>query len=326
LGTVYGAGKAFAARIFPDLAAGRLRLPGKAVNRMALVHVEDAARALLHLAKLGAPRIIGRSFVVADGHPVTLAEFMSFAAKKLGGPPPKSAPAAMARLFAGTALFETITRDIAARPSALLETGFKFKYPSYREGLPPSIQQLGDMRATRSGNLLDRRAALVSLSSLAIGAFLAENLLSFPLSVPYMTQLSGGAPILDMRPGYTPAAAYELFDALAQAGREAYLTLLWTVDLILPMLFGLFLSAVMRRGRFRAWSWLPLLGAAFDYAENLLITLLLLRYPERLETTVHIASTFTLIKQTLYASGVILSIAGFLLRRRNNRGPAEVVG
>jgi 2-alkyl-3-oxoalkanoate reductase len=326
LGTVYGPGKAFAAKIFPDLAAGRLRLPGKAANHMAVVQVEDAAAALLHIVKLGAARTVRRSFVVADGQPVTLRDFMTFAARCLGGPQPKSAPPALARLFAGQALFETITRDIAARPAALLETGFTFRYPSYHEGLPPSIQQLGPMQKTASKSVLDQRAAMVTLSILALGAFLAENFLSYPLSVPYMTHLAGGAPILDMRPGYTSAAAYDLFKALGDTGRQAYLTLLWTVDLVLPTLFGLFLSALMRRGRFRAWSVLPLFGAASDYIENILITFLLLRYPERMDMTVHAASLFTIIKQALYGSGVILSITGFLFRRRTtDTRPAHIV-
>jgi nucleoside-diphosphate-sugar epimerase len=324
LGTVYGPGKAFETKIFPDLAAGRLRLPGTAANRMAVVHVEDAARALLHIAKLGVARTVKRSFVVADGKAATLVEFMAFAAKCLGGPQPKSVPPALARIFAGKALFETITRDIAAHPKDLLDTGFRFKYPSYREGLPASIQELGLGRTTAGKNFLDRRASLVSLTILALGAFLGVNLLSFPLSVHYMTHLAGGAPILDLRLSYTPAAAYDLFNGLGQTGRHAYLAELWTVDLVLPILFGLFLSAVMRRGKLRGWSWLPLLGSACDYTENLLITLLLLRYPERMEMTVYVASGLTAIKQALYASGVILSVAGFLLPRRKDGSGGSV--
>jgi hypothetical protein len=48
------------------------------------------------------------------------------------------------------------------------------------------------------------------LSALTISAFLAENFLYFPLSVPYMKDLAAGAPLLDMRPGYSPDAAYHL--------------------------------------------------------------------------------------------------------------------
>jgi hypothetical protein len=324
LGTVYGPGKSFAKKIFPDLAAGRLRLPGKAANRMALVHVEDAARALVHVAKLETGRLAGRSFVVADGHPVRMADFMGFAAQSLGGPRPKSAPLPLACLFAGQALFETVTRDIAAHPAALIETGFEFRYPSYRDGLPPSIQSLGHLPARSTAGLLDRRTVFVILSVLTIGLFLAENWLSFPLSVPYMKKLADGAAILDMRPGYTPAAAYQLLDVLGPAGRATYLTLLWTIDLVLPALFGLFLSSAIRRGAFRRWKSVPLVGSAFDYAENAAVTILLLRYPAHHPALVYIASLFTISKLAFYAAGVLLSAGGALIKRGD--GPTRKIG
>jgi hypothetical protein len=207
-----------------------------------------------------------------------------------------------------------MTRDIAASSRALIESGFEFQYPGYREGLPPSIDALGPLRTQTKPSILDRRGVFVALSVLAIGAFLAENRFTFPLSVPYMRNLAAGAAILDMRPGYTPDAAYQLFDALGRPGRDAYLTLLWTVDLLLPALFGGFLSAAIRCGAFRSWSRVPLLGAACDYAENFTITLLLLRYPEHRPVGVYVAATLTCVKQALYASGVLLSVAGVLTR------------
>ncbi len=78
LGTVYGPGKAFAKRVFPQIAAGR------GDSHMPLVHVEDAARALVYLATLPAARLAGRSFVIADGSNVTMAKFAGFAAELLG--------------------------------------------------------------------------------------------------------------------------------------------------------------------------------------------------------------------------------------------------
>ena len=75
------------------------------------------------------------------------------------------------------------------------------------------------------------------LLAVTVSALLAENFLHFPLSLPYMKDLAAGAPLLDMRLGYTPEAAYHLFDMLGKKGRGTYLTLLWTIDLSLPALF-----------------------------------------------------------------------------------------
>jgi nucleoside-diphosphate-sugar epimerase len=313
LGTVYGPGKSFAKKLFPQLAEGRFRLPGKGANRMALVHVQDAARALLYIAGLERTRVSGRSFVIADGHPATMADFMGFAAECLGGPRPKSAPLLLARLVAGDAVFQTATRDIAAYPVALEQCGFKFTYPTYRDGLPPSIAQLGYPRAKTSRSVLDRSAVFVTLCFLAIAAFIGENWLRFPLSVPYMKNLADGAAILDMRPGYTSGAAYQLFDALGQTGRSAYLMLLWTIDLLMPALFGAFLSSVIRRGRFRAAHSLPFLAVACDYGENIAITVLLLSYPVQHPTAVLIAASLTVLKLALYAGSALIAVAGLLV-------------
>jgi hypothetical protein len=159
-----------------------------------------------------------------------------------------------------------------------------------------------------------RSATFAVLFALAIGAFLAENFLYFPLSVPYMKDLAAGAPLLDMRPGYTPDAAYHLFDVLGQTGRGAYLKLLRTIDLLLPALFGLFLLSAIRRGAFRAWQPVPLLAASCDYAENIAITMLLLHYPTREPALARLASILTVTKLVLYASGLLLAVGGFLAR------------
>ena len=171
-----------------------------------------------------------------------------------------------------------------------------------------------------------RRGVFAVLFALAIGAFFAENLLYFPLSVPYMKELAAGAPLLDMRPGYTPEAAYHLFDVLGQSGRGAYLKLVWTIDLLLPALFGVFLSSAIRRGAFRAWQSVPLLAAACDYAENITITILLLRYPVQEAGLVQLASLFTVVKLVLYASGVLLAVGGFVARVGKKRVGIPVLG
>jgi hypothetical protein len=79
---------------------------------------------------------------------------------------------------------------------------------------------------------------------------------------------------------------------------------------MLPMLFGLFLSSAIRRTRFRKLNWLPLLASGFDYAENIAISLLLVRYPMHLPALVAVSSILTLVKQAFYATGVLLAVTG----------------
>jgi hypothetical protein len=321
LGTVYGPGKTFAKTIFPQLAAGRFRMAGRGGNRTPLIHVQDAARALVHLAALDPGRLSGRSFVIADGHEGSMAEFLGCAADCLGAPRPSSVPLWFARLFTGSVLCETLTRDIIADPGALLETGFTFLYPSYREGLPPTVERLG-YQPRQKVSTFDSRAFFRTLFVLTICAILAENCLNFPLSVPWMKGLGGGLPILDMRPGYSENAVHLLFDALGESGRRAYLHLLWTVDLMLPALFGLFLWTAIRRGAFRRLGWIAWLAPICDYAENIAITRLLLRYPLHEPAMVRFGSAFTVMKHGFYVTGAILALAGLVAMRDKSTSPA----
>ncbi len=92
LGTVYGPGKNFAASVFPQIAEGKFKIPGTGENRMPLIHVEDAARALVHLAGLPRVETATRSFLRTDGSLAKLSDFMNHAADLLAAKRPKSVP------------------------------------------------------------------------------------------------------------------------------------------------------------------------------------------------------------------------------------------
>ena len=149
---------------------------------------------------------------------------------------------------------------------------------------------------------------------ITFGALLTENLLHFPLSVPRMMELSGGLPILDMRLWYSSQSAYQLLDVLGGVGRTSYLELLWSVDLVLPCLFAIFLSVAIKRGALQRLSWIPLVAAGFDYAENVMITVLLLSYPAHLPVVVKFSSTFTSLKFLGYWLSMLLMAGGYLLQ------------
>ena len=167
-----------------------------------------------------------------------------------------------------------------------------------------------------------RRHGFLVLSVVTIGALLAENLLDFPGSVPRMRRLAAGLPILDARLWYSSQSVTHLFDTLGENGRRAYLQLLWSVDLCLPLLFALFLAGAIQRGWFRRLAWLPPLAAASDYAENIAITVLLVRYPHQAPAMVLLSSALTTLKWAGYISSLLLSIAGYLLECRWTRGRA----
>ena len=140
---VYGPGKAFAEVIVEGLRKRRARVVGDGSNRLPLVHVEDAASALVHLAGLPRGEIAGRAFVATDGSDTTQRDLLADTAKLMGRKAPGSVPKLIAGLVAGRSGVESITLDAVDDPSALRATGFQFRYPSHREGVPPTLAQLG---------------------------------------------------------------------------------------------------------------------------------------------------------------------------------------
>lgn len=326
LATVYGPGKAFADSVFPKIAAGKFRIPGKGNNFMPLVHVEDAALALVHLAGQPLTQLSGRSIVVADRSAATMKQFLGQAASIMGVRPPASAPMWMARLFAGKILCETLTRNVTAEPSTLQRTGFKFRYETYRDGLPPTLGQLGYRPATHSAhkprNPFAARIVLLSMFALSIAAMLSVNLLDFPESAPRLMRFSQGLPLLDMRLHYTERDVYQLFDLLGPVGREMLLRFYWTVDLILPALFGITLWLAISRTTLRRLKWLAIAAAGFDYAENSAVTFLLLHYPNHYPWLARVGSAFTSSKWIFYIAAALTALTGIVLQLQFNRRPA----
>jgi len=142
LGTVYGPGKSFAARVLPGLARGKVPVVGSGENRMALIHVTDAARALVHLATLDPTRIQGKTWLLADGAGSSQGEFLAHGAALMHGPVPRRLPRWLVSLVAGSVLASTMSEDSPIDNSALLASGFRFTHPSHRTGLPATVRAL----------------------------------------------------------------------------------------------------------------------------------------------------------------------------------------
>ena len=116
---------------------------GNGANHMPLVHVEDVARGLVHLAGLDRTQTLGKTFVLADGSRFTAKELFNDMAKMMTVKAPGYVPRWLASLVAGKIVVETMTHDLIADPAGLTETGFTFKYPSYKQGMPPTLEKLG---------------------------------------------------------------------------------------------------------------------------------------------------------------------------------------
>jgi len=115
LGGIYGPGRR---SLIERARAGAAFAPGY-TNR---IHREDAAAALAHLAALPRAEVC---VIGVDSAPTLACEVLSWLAQRLELPAPRPAPAPAARGAHG---------GKRCRNARLLATGFRFRYPTYREG------------------------------------------------------------------------------------------------------------------------------------------------------------------------------------------------
>lgn len=166
-----------------------------------------------------------------------------------------------------------------------------------------------------------RRLAVLLVLELTVLA--CENLLVFPLSVPYFRRATGQT-YLDMCAFCSARSVYAHLDAFGACGRKLQLLLFATVDVVIPTLSGLFGAlgiAFLTRSRRRSHprlGWLvlvPVTAALLDFTENALIALLTVRYPVRMDGVATIAGLVTGVKTIGYVFTAVLLVV-LAVRRR----------
>jgi hypothetical protein len=95
-------------------------------------------------------------------------------------------------------------------------------------------------------------------------------------------------PTLDGRNvGYSPQQVFDAVNRYGPQGRRLYLIQLFTLDLVYPLVYAAWMAVLigiaLRALGAGSWAWIaaavPFLGALVDYAENILIALLLWKVP-----------------------------------------------
>jgi nucleoside-diphosphate-sugar epimerase len=123
---------------------------GQGTNHLPLSSVTDVARALVHLAGLPRPALVQQAFLVMDGSDTTQRQLLDDTAALMGVKSAKTIPSWLGALVAGQIAVDTVTLDVLADPSALLATGFRFTYPSHREGVQATLARMGYLSAGAS--------------------------------------------------------------------------------------------------------------------------------------------------------------------------------
>jgi hypothetical protein len=124
--------------------------------------------------------------------------------------------------------------------------------------------------------------------------------------------------VLDLqKDGFSTDEAATFFSVLGEKGRSVYIRNLWTIDLIMPLLSAVafsqliyFITTHIRfiHSGFRVLSFIPFVTAILDYAENIMITFEVLRFPQHSNLLISIADICTRLKWNFISATHFISV------------------
>lgn len=171
-----------------------------------------------------------------------------------------------------------------------------------------------------------------SLSKLASGRnilillflFLLANFVLIPAVYPAFETL-------DIKTSYTPEQAYQLISSYGEQGRQHYLIVELTLDVLYPLVSALLFSLAILYTFQRAFpgkpgsqklALLPFGILVADYAENICVVIMLLRYPQELPLLAQVSNIFTFLKFALtpFELLVFVGLVGWLVQAIRARG------
>jgi hypothetical protein len=178
----------------------------------------------------------------------------------------------------------------------------------------------------------------VALAALII--FLLFSALVLPQQATKAEQETGSAASPDTSFFCSAEELYGMAESYGEQGRQAYIKARFTFDLVWPLVYTFFLVTAISWVFGRAFApnspWqranlAPLLGALFDFLENLSTSLLMLRYPEQTAVVDLLAPVFTALKWGLLGASFVLLVVGTVVAvwrwfRRRARGRSSGLG
>lgn len=160
----------------------------------------------------------------------------------------------------------------------------------------------------------------LTLASLLI--FLSFTALVLPGQATRGQEETGGSGSPDTSFYYSADDLYQMAEEYGQEGREAYVRIRFTFDLVWPLVYTLFLVTSISWLSRRAFSgdspWqlanlAPILAALFDFLENISTSLVMVRYPDHTAVIDTLAPIFTAVKWILVGISFLLLLASLFM-------------
>ena len=157
----------------------------------------------------------------------------------------------------------------------------------------------------------------VTITALVVFALFTALVLPRQAASAETSAADAGTPDLSFY--YSAGDLYRMAEAYGEQGRETYIRVRFTFDLLWPLVYTFFLATAISwlyvrafRGdsRWQRANLVPLLGMTFDYLENISTSLVMLRYPSQTPVVDWLAPIFTSVKWVFVGGSFILLIAG----------------
>jgi nucleoside-diphosphate-sugar epimerase len=141
-GYVYGNGSWFEEYVLEPVERGRVIHTIAGPSHFAsFVHVDDCARALVHLLDRG---VIGERYFVVDDAPSTWVDFYGQAPRAMGVPYRlRKIPVSLMRIGVGEIITESLLGDAVLSNAKLRATGFTLEYPTCAAGIASIVRARG---------------------------------------------------------------------------------------------------------------------------------------------------------------------------------------
>lgn len=126
---------------------------------------------------------------------------------------------------------------------------------------------------------------------------------------------------LDTRFVYSASEAFNVLEMMGENIREKYLMVIWALDTPYMMIYFLLLVGIFSKTwKQKRFQFLPVAIVAFDFLENVLVSILLVTFPTENYLLGYFASFFTSAKWVCVLGYLIILIVGFgrnyLLRKQ----------
>jgi nucleoside-diphosphate-sugar epimerase len=142
-GKIYGNGGLFRF-MYNMMAKGRGMIIGKGENCIPNIHASDAASAIVKAIEI---MPIGEKFIICDDTPVTQKDFNTYMAELMQQKKPGHIPAFFIKFILGNDFYEIIRMNSrVSNEKAKRILGWNPQYPSYKEGLEVTIQEMKEKK------------------------------------------------------------------------------------------------------------------------------------------------------------------------------------